>query len=114
MEANVEIPASQTNQQPLQPSKPANNSHRLLHKKQHVEPVTEQGTSSERGHYIGCSRLPACVIESLFNNLKTISALQPGLDLSSLAGRRQPHHRSSSHAVCQDTTAGSTSQLHSA
>lgn len=47
MEANVEIPASQTNQQPLQPSKPANNSHRLLHKNQHVEPATEQGKSSE-------------------------------------------------------------------
>lgn len=58
--------------------------------------------------------LPACVIESLFDSLKTVSALQPGLDLSSLAGRGQPHHRSSSHAVGQDATVGSTSQLESA
>lgn len=58
--------------------------------------------------------LPACVIESLFDSLKTVGALQPVLDLSSLAGRGQPHHRSSSHAVGQDAAVGSTSQLGSA
>lgn len=55
--------------------------------------------------------LPAGAVKGLFDVMETICALQPGLDLSSLAGRGQPHYRSSSHAVSQDTTAGSTSQL---
>lgn len=55
--------------------------------------------------------LPACVVEGVFDDLKTICALQPGLDLSCLAGRGQPNYGSSSHTVSQDTTAYSASQL---
>lgn len=76
-----------------------------------AELVAGQMQSSSPGHgFKGC-HLPAGVIESLFDRLKTVGALQPGLDLGSLAGRGQLHHRSPSHAVCQDATACSASQL---
>ena len=55
--------------------------------------------------------VPASVVKSFFDGLKTINALHPGLYLSSLTSRGQPHYWSSSHAVSQDTTAGSTSKL---
>lgn len=55
--------------------------------------------------------LPACVVKGIFDGLEAIRTLQPGLDLSSLAGGGQPHHGSSSHAVAKDTTVGSASEL---
>jgi len=59
----------------------------------------------------GFFALPAGVVKSLFNGLKTICALQPALDLGSLAGRGQSHYGSSGHAVGQNATVGSASQL---
>lgn len=55
--------------------------------------------------------LPAGVVKGIFDGLKSVCALQPGLHLSGLAGRGQPDYRASSHAVSHDTTAGSASQL---
>lgn len=59
----------------------------------------------------GLRVLPAGVVKGLFDGLEPISALQPRLDLSSLAGRGQLHHGSSSHAVTKNTTVGSASKL---
>lgn len=102
MEADVEIPPSQTDQKFLQPSKSANN--------------TVNNINMAMQQYRSCQPqisllLPACAVKGIFGGLETIRRLQPSLDLSSLAGGGQPHHRSSSHAVTKDTTAGSASKL---
>lgn len=98
MEADVEIPSSQTDQQLLQPSKSAD--------------INRKRTCSETAWAAsGVSFLPAGVVKGVFDGLEAVSTLQPRLDLRCLAGRGQPHHGSSRHAVAKDTADGSASKL---
>lgn len=110
MEADVEIPPGQTDQQLLQPSKPANSNRPSQHRDNTQTRSTAQ-TLNPRHVRVSVSILPAGVVKGVFDDLKAVRALQPGLDLRSMAGRGQPHHGSSRHAVGQDTTVGSASQL---
>lgn len=108
MEPDVKIPPSKSNQQPLQTSKPANKSCIISPRNITV------GVRLRKPSLVLSVRnldLPAGVVESLLDCLKAISALQPGPDFCCTAGRGQPDHRSTSHAVSQDSTASSTCQL---
>lgn len=72
VKADVKIPPCKSNQQPLQTSKPAD-------KSCVISPNPSVVLSVDLD-------LPAGVVESLFDGLKAVAALQPGSDLGGSAG----------------------------